>query len=131
MTDEIREVTKSQLAVALARGISVSAWAQAHNVPRPTVYRWASEPEVRQEIAACRRRMVDQVVGLMVKRARKAVAGIGALADGAESETVRLKALLSILSQMMAVSRFGDLEQRMTEIEEQLNDRAGNTGQTG
>jgi hypothetical protein len=131
MTGEVREVTKSQLAVALARGVSVSAWAKAHNVPRSTVYRWASEPEVRKEIAACRHRMVDRAVGQMAKRACRAVAGIGALADGAESESVRLRALRAILSDMMAFSRFGVLEERMTEIEEQLNERAGDTGHAG
>ncbi len=44
--------------------------------------------------------------------------GIVKLADTASSESVKLSALRAIYSEMIATSRFGDLEDRMTEIEE-------------
>jgi hypothetical protein len=50
MVEENREGMKPELAIALARGISVGAWARARGVPRSTVYRWALEPEVRKMV---------------------------------------------------------------------------------
>jgi hypothetical protein len=128
MGTEDREVTKTELAIALARGVSITQWARAHEIPRPTVYRWASEPEVRKEIVALRRRMIDRAVGMMVKRSSQAVKGINALADSAESESVRLRAHQAVLSQMVAVSHFGTLDDRLTDMEERLDARDRDAG---
>jgi hypothetical protein len=57
--------------------------------------------------------------------------GIVKLAEGAESESVQLRAWRAILADQMAVSKFSDLAYRMAEIEEQLNKRTGNAGQSG
>src|SRR5262245_50175610 len=53
--------------------------------------------------------MIDRAVGLIVKCSCGSFKGISAIADVAESESVRLRALLSILSQMIAVSHLGAL----------------------
>ena len=62
-----------------------------------------------------------------------AVKGIRTLAESAQSESVKLAALKTIFSNMMAVSEFAELQHRMTQLEEQLNERAiaGDTGQAG
>jgi len=120
MTEGQDKSTKSQLAIALAQGVSVTQWARAHEVPRSTVYRWASEPEVRKEIEAYRRGAIDRAVGVMTKRSTWAVGNVVSLASDAESESVRLRANRAILADLMAVSKYSDLEQRITEIEEQL-----------
>jgi hypothetical protein len=120
-----------QLAAALAQGKSVTAWARHKEVPIPTAYRWARNPEIRKAVEACRRRALDRVVGMMVKRATKSVVGIAALADEAESESVRLRAHQSNLTQLMAVSKFSGLEYRMTEIEGYIRERTGNAGHAG
>ena len=132
MIEELPEGKKTQLAVAVAQGISVAAWARTNEVPRATAYRWAIEPEVRRAVEACRRRIVDQAVGKMTKKSNWAVDRIVKLADIAESESVRLRALRSILSEMMAVSKYSGLESRMVEIEEELREqRAGHQGRPG
>ena len=59
----------------------------------------------------------------------KAANGIVKLAEGAESESVQLRAWRAILADQMAVSKFSDLEYRMAEIEEQLDERTGHTDQ--
>ena len=81
MIEELPEGKKTQLAVAVAQGISVAAWARTNEVPRATAYRWASEPEVRRAVEACRRRIVDQAVGKMTKKSNWAVDRIVKLAD--------------------------------------------------
>jgi hypothetical protein len=57
----------------------------------------------------------------------KAADGIANLAQEADSESVQLRAWRAILADMMAVSKFSDLEYRMAEIEEQLDKRTGHT----
>jgi hypothetical protein len=131
MGEEHREATKTQLALALAQGVTVTRWARENNVPRPTVYRWARDPKIRNAIESCRRRTLDRAIGMMVKRAPWTVGEITTLAGQAESESVRLRALKTIFSEMMAVSKYSGLESRMANIEERLSERAGNAGRQG
>jgi hypothetical protein len=119
---------KTQLALAIAQGASVVAWARANEVPKRTAFRWASEPMVRAAAESCRRRAVDQAVGRMARRATWAADQIAKLGKDAVSESVRLAALRAILSDMMAVSGFSGLEERVAQIEEQLSDETRSTG---
>ena len=125
--DELPQKKKTQLAVAMAQGVSVSAWARGNDVPKRTAYRWAAEPNVRATAESCRRRALDRAVGRMANRATWAVDQIVALGANAESESVKLSALRAVLSDMMKVSEFSVLEVRMTEIEEELRVRNGYT----
>jgi hypothetical protein len=125
MSDEPREHNKLQLAVALAQGSSISAWARANNVAKETARRWAREPEVRAEIDAFRRRAVDRAVGVFAKRAGWAANGICKLARAAESESVRLRAFRAVLDELMAVSKFSGLDERMAELEEYVRKQQG------
>jgi hypothetical protein len=126
MADELTEDIKTQLALALAQGISVIRWARTNNVPKTTAYRWAQEPQLRKEVEACRRRILDRAVGKLTKSSTFAAERIRRLAETAESESVQLKASKSILSDMAALSKFSGLEGRMLEVEEQLSEyRAG------
>jgi transposase-like protein len=131
MSAEHHEGTKFELALAIAQGASVRAWARAHNVPRSTAHYWARHPKVRELIETCRRRSLDRVIGIMAARAPSAVEGISTLANQAESESVRLTARRTILSEMIEASKYSDLESRMANLEECLRERAGNTDLQG
>jgi hypothetical protein len=120
MSGEARKSGKTQLALALAQGVSIAAWAHANAVPAPTAFRWARDPAVRKAVESYRRRTIDQAVGLMAKNSTKAARIIVAAAVHAESESVRLRAARAIFSDMMTVSKYVGLEERMTEIEEQV-----------
>jgi hypothetical protein len=122
---------KAELILAIAAGIAVADWARQNKVPRRTAFRWAGEPKVRARVEAQRRRALDRAVGKMSDNVFSAVEGIVELGKNAASESVKLAALRSVLSDLMAVSKFGCLEDRMTQIEEQLNERTGNTGGPG
>jgi hypothetical protein len=122
---------KTELVLAIANGTSVAAWARGNKVPKRTAYRWSREPKVRAAIESCRHRAVDRAVGRMAKLVTWATDGIAKLAKSADSESVKLAALRAILSDLMAVSKFAGLEHRVTELEEQFNDRTGNTGFPG
>jgi hypothetical protein len=111
------EHMKSQLAFALAQGISAAAWARDNGVPELMVGEWSSDEEVRTKVETYRREVLDQVVGGMNKLGPWVVEQLAKLARNAESETVRLRSLRAILVDMMAVSRYAGLEFRMTAIE--------------
>jgi hypothetical protein len=129
MPEEVSLDKKTSLALAIARGQSIDAWAKQNDVPRSTAFRWASEPEVRREAEATRRRALGRAIGRLSSVALKAANGIVTLARGAESESVQLRACRAILADQMAVAKFSDLEYRMVEIEEQLSERTGHTHQ--
>jgi hypothetical protein len=131
MQEEVRQQKKTRLALAIARGESITAWARQNEVPRRSAFRWARDPKVRRAVDAWRRRSLNRAIGRMASRATKAADGIARLAESAESESVQLRAWRAILADQMAVSRFSNLEQRMVEIEEQLRDRTGPTDHAG
>ena len=119
MSKEERTSLQSELAAALAAGKSCAEWASAHGVSERTAQRWASDPEVRAEVETYRRGNLDQAVSRMSHRAVWATDQIAELAEKARSESVRLAALRSMLSDMMAVADFAGLEERIAKLEEQ------------
>jgi hypothetical protein len=127
MQEDVRNDLKSQLALMIARGKTITAWARQNEVPLRTAYRWSREPQVRSEVQEWRRYVLDLALGRLAGLSLKATDGIAKLAKVAESESVQLRAWRAILADQMAVSKFSDLEQRLVEIEEQVRDRTGYT----
>jgi hypothetical protein len=121
---------KCLLALAISQGKSIAKWAQSNNLPERTAYRWARDPKVRAKVASCRHHLVDEALGVMSSQVTKAAEGIATLSESAVSESVKLAALRAIFSNMMAVSEFSTLEQRMTRIEERLDERDRKTRRT-
>jgi hypothetical protein len=92
MEKEVRRHKKIHLALAIAEGESIIAWAQENGVPERTAFRWAQDPKVRREVEACRRRTLNEAIGRMTRISTNAVDGIVTLAREAESESVQLRA---------------------------------------
>ena len=124
MMEKLPPASKTQLALAIAQGKSVTAWARDNRVPTSTAYRWASDPEVRATVASARRRAMDRAIGVMAKHAIHASDQIAELARSAESESVRLRALRLMFSRVSVVAKVSDLAYRMAKIEQRLRDRA-------
>jgi hypothetical protein len=124
--ESTRQRQINDLVVAIAEGKPVIDWAKDNGVPRRTAFRWAGHPKVRAKVETLRRLVLDQAVGEMTNNIGMVTNGIMQLANGASSESVRLAALRAVASDMMALSKFGVLEHRMTAIEEKLNARAAN-----
>jgi hypothetical protein len=117
---------KPELALAIAIGTPVVDWARQRKVPIRTAYRWAKQPKVRAAAEAHRRRALDRAVGRMTHSLDWVTKGIEDLAKGAASESVQLSALRSVVSDVITVSKFGSLEDRVTELEEKANARNRN-----
>jgi hypothetical protein len=56
-------------------------------------------------VEACRRRLIDQAIGMLSGKATWSVGRITRLADSAESESVRLRALRGMLTDMISSSK--------------------------
>jgi hypothetical protein len=125
MQDELCQSKKTKLALAIARGESITLWARENEVPRRTAYRWAREAEVRRAVEEYRRWSLSRAIGRMTTLALKAADGIAKLAKGADSESVQLRAWRALLIDQLAIAKFSDLEHRMLEIEEELRERTG------
>jgi hypothetical protein len=112
MTEEPRKNTKTQLALAIAQGVSVTAWACANGVARRTAFRWARDPLVRKTVESCRRRTIEDGIRRISKQSAWAADGIGMLAMVANSETVKLEEFRAILADMTAspARRLGNRE---------------------
>jgi hypothetical protein len=129
--DEIPLSQHDRLAMAVAQGKSITAWARQNGVPRRTAQRWAAEPDVRRQVEDWRRRVLDRALGYMAGRSMWAVRGIAKLGAAAESESVQLRARRSILHDQIAVSKFSNFEYRMAELEEQVRVRNGDAAHPG
>jgi hypothetical protein len=118
MLEEVPEDKKIGLAVVIAQGKSVRAWARQNGVPSSTAHYWAGQPEFRRMVETLRRRSIDRAVGRMASRAVAAADGINKLARTAESESVQLKAWRSLLCDQISVSKFAGWEGRLADLEE-------------
>jgi hypothetical protein len=97
MSDTPETSTKTELALALARGVSVASWARTNNVPRSTAFLWAKDPEVRSVVEECRCRALDQAIGRMTKHSNWAADVIISVAEDAQSDSVKLRAARDVL----------------------------------
>ena len=108
---------KADLALAIATGRTVKAWAKEHEVPERTAYTWARSPEVRKMVRRIRRHAIDRAVGRLSRYASVAADQIARLAKGAESESVKLQAARAVLADLMQVANYADLDDRIAELE--------------
>ncbi|MGO9465578.1 MAG: hypothetical protein ACLQVF_15650 [Isosphaeraceae bacterium] len=113
----------SSLALAVAAGKTVAAWANENKIPLRTAYEWHRRPEFKRAVHRYRRRYVDRALGLLARNAAKSASVVVRLADKAESEAVQLQAARAVLADLMSVSRFADVEERISELERHHGDR--------
>ena len=118
MTKVLREKRKTGLALAIAQGRSVVLWARDNHVPRSAAYCWAGQPEVRATAESCRRRARNRALGRLANRAYWTSYQIATLARDAESASVKLRALRSILAGANAMSELPVLKRRMAAIKD-------------
>jgi hypothetical protein len=108
---------KASLALAMAGGQTVAAWAKANDVHRRTAHTWSKSPEVRELVGRIRRKAIDRAVGRLSRHASAAAERIAKLAQGAASESVQLQAARAVLADLMTVSNYADLEERLAALE--------------
>ena len=106
-----------ELAVEVANGGSIPAWAKKNKLSERTVYSWTGKAEFRALVSAHRRRITDAVIGELIRNAKKSVATIAKLAESATTEPVKLQAARAILTELVALTNWSALEERVAELE--------------
>jgi hypothetical protein len=85
------------LVAALAFGASYADAAQVAGVSKATVARRMGEPAFRARVLEEREQRTDRVRGVLVDASLRAAESLAELADGAESESVRLAAAARVI----------------------------------
>jgi hypothetical protein len=110
----------SKLALAIASGESVADWAKANGIVPRTAYDWARDPKLKRRVAAIRRKMLDQAIGLLAGGVANAAVILRQLSVEGDSESIKLSASRAILSDFMTVQSYAELDRRMAAIERRL-----------
>jgi len=116
---------RSKLALAVASGKSVAAWAKENGIALRTAYEWHRDPAFKAQVDEVRRRFFDRAIGQLSRSVVKAVTEMARLTTKAKSDAVRLQAARAVVADLMAMSDFAAFEKRMAAIEKQLQERAG------
>jgi predicted site-specific integrase-resolvase len=128
MSEEKRQNHKTQLARAVANGQSVAEWSRQSGVAERTAYRWAKEAKFKSAVNSHRRKAIDQSLGRLTDKLASATDAIVNLSQTAQSESVRLAAIKAMFANVVAISNFTSLVDRVTALEEQARARTGSAG---
>jgi len=120
MSKRNNQIQKANLALAMAGGSTVKAWADANGVADRTARTWSKSPEVLDQVEAIRRAVLDRTIGRLSDNATAAADEIARLFREASSEAVRLQAARAVLAELMVVSSYAALEGRMAEVERRI-----------
>ena len=120
MSKRNNQIQKANLALAMAAGSTVKAWADANGVAERTARTWSHSKEVLDQVEAIRREVLDRTVGRLSDNATAAADEIARLFREASSEAVRLQAARAVLAELMVVSSYAALEGRMAEVERRI-----------
>jgi hypothetical protein len=124
MSKRNNQSQKARLALAIAGGRTVAAWARDNLVPERTARTWSHLPEVQDLVRRIRRKAIDRAIGRLSRHATAAADQVVKLAEGAASEAVRLHAARAVLADLMTVSNYAALEDRLADVERRLRDAA-------
>jgi hypothetical protein len=117
---------KDDLALVVAQGKSVAAWARQCDVPTSTAYSWTADPDFRRQVQHWRRQALDRAMGVLAAHTGLAVQSIAKLGETAESESVRLAANRAVLRDQFALGNYSEIEYRLSAIEVELRARNAN-----
>ncbi|MCA9109368.1 MAG: hypothetical protein KDA52_05445 [Planctomycetaceae bacterium] len=122
MAGNSRQKRDDALVIALARGETIAEAARVSGWSERTVQRRLDTPYFIQQVRETRSAMVTRASGRLADAAEEAVRTLRDLLT-AESESVKLSAAKSILEMTTRFRDAAELEERLTRIEEKINER--------
>ena len=111
---------KSELALAVAAGKSITQWAHEKGIGVRTAHTWAHDPKFRAQVAELRADLLDRAIGVLAHRVAANAAEINRLASQAESEAVRLAAARAGIADLLGASRYVELRAEVEELKREL-----------
>ena len=128
MSEIGRRKGDSGLVAALAAGATVRDAAQSAGVSERTAHRRLEEAAFARRVATARSEMLSRAVGTLAHASTAAATALALLLK-ADSETVRLGAARSILELAAKLHETEQLEQRIAQLEEQMEGQRSAGGQ--
>jgi hypothetical protein len=108
------------LTLALARGCSVTDAAREAGISRSAAQRHLTDPEFKEQVAACRREMFNRTTGRLADAMAEAVETLRGLLTS-ESESIRLRAAATLLEEATRFQDSTELAERVRDIEAYLS----------
>ena len=105
---------------ALLSQPTLSAAAKQVGVSRDAVYRWLKEPDFAAALVAAESEHLQSVQRGMLAASERALVVLGNLLVS-ESESIRLRAALGILEQVIRLRQLIDFDARLTALEQAAN----------
>lgn len=113
--------TKGNLALWLAGGGTVAAWARRSQTPERTARRWSRLPEVLHQVEEIRRKATDRAIGELTRGATAVARRMRHLAHKAESEAVQLAACRAVLADLATLTDQQQLARQLDELERRVD----------
>lgn len=104
-------------ALALAVGKPVRTAAREAGVGERTIYRWLKKSAFKRRVAELRERLVSEAVGRL-GRAMTGAARVLVELLRSEDEAIKLKAATAIIQLGVKLREHGEVERRLSELEE-------------
>lgn len=108
------------LAVAIASGRSIKAWAAENGVPPATAYRMSRSKECRDVVTEIRRRSKDRAIGILSKHLVAAAGEIGKLVSKAAAETTRLAASRAVIADLLTLEGDATIHAALSELDRRM-----------
>lgn len=108
---------QERLAALVASGASLRAAAASAKVGERTAYSWMADPQFRVHVARLRTRILDRVVGNLVRDALKARSTLRALVERGQ-DPIKLRAAAKILDVVIKLRDHTEIDARLAAVEE-------------
>jgi hypothetical protein len=114
---------RERFIMALLSHSSVEAAAESVGISRRTGSRWMQDPAVVQRLAEARRQGMQHAMTRLQAAASRSVDCLCAIQQDGESESARVSAARTILEQALRAVEMGDIQERLTKLEELAKNR--------
>jgi hypothetical protein len=111
---------QDQAATLLAAGKSVRDCAAEVDAGVRTTYDRLEQDEFKKQVAIYQARLIDEALGKLAEAATGAVTTLVQCLSSMQSDSVRCRAALGILDQVVRIREATELERRLSEIESRL-----------
>lgn len=110
-----------ELALAIARGVSVAEAAKLVEMSERTAYRRMADPKFRSLVLSIRGLVFDRAVGRLIEVSNRAVQGLVEFIDGDCPAAQKLAACRAILEFSAKFRQEAELEERLKKLEERFD----------
>ncbi len=117
------QAAEEALLMALACGSTVESAASKSGLSKRTIYRRLEDAEFRRQLQNYRTDMVYRATGMLTAASMEAVKTLLSLLGTGNAAAARLGAARSVLEMSLKLRQASELEERMTKIEERLQQR--------